>query len=245
MRLYVTPASPWVRRVRVCILELGIADRVTFTGVRKDIPETMQGFSTMAQAATKSNALDKKTKELIALARAQPGQLNYGSSGVGSSSHLMGELFNQLAGVKTAHVPYKGSADSAIATASGQIEMSYPGLGATLPLLEAGKLRAIAVTGMKRAAVLPKVPTLNEEGLKGYERTTWWNIVAPSATPKDVMGKLTSAIVKAVGTSEYKSALFRQGLDLQITTPEQFATFLHNEIVQNSKLMKLSGAKTE
>ena len=187
----------------------------------------------------------RNVKELIALARAQPGQLNYGSSGVGSSSHLMGELFNQLAGVKTAHVPYKGSADSAVATASGQIEMSYPGLGATLPLLEAGKLRAIAVTGMKRAAVLPKVPTLNEEGLKGYERTTWWNIVAPSATPKDVMGKLNAAIVKAVSTSEYKSALFKQGLDLQITTPEQFATFLHNEIVQNSKLMKLSGAKTE
>ena len=93
--------------------------------------------------------------------------------------------------------------------------------------------------------MLPKVPTLNEEGLKGYERTTWWNVVAPSATPKDIIAKLNAATVKAVGTPEYKTALLKQGLDLQITTPEQFATFLHNEIVQNSKLMKLSGAKTE
>ncbi len=199
----------------------------------------------MAVLALHPSVPARNVKELIALAHARPGQLNYGSSGVGSSSHLMGELFNQLAGVKTAHVPYKGSADSAIATASGQIEMSYLGVGATLPLLEGGKLKALAVTGMKRAAVLPNVPTLNEGGLAGYERTTWWNVVAPSATPKDVMAKLIAATVKAVSTPEYKSALYKQGLDLQITTPEQFATFLHNEIVQNSKLIKLSGAKTE
>ena len=96
--------------------------------------------------------------------------------------------------------------------------MSYPGLGATLPLLEAGKLRAIAVTGLKRAAVLPKVPTLNEEGLKGYERTTWWNVVAPSGTPKDVMSKLNAAIVKAIGTPEYKAALYaKQSERLKVT----------------------------
>ena len=187
----------------------------------------------------------RSVQELVALARAKPGQLNYGSSGIGSSSHLMGELFNQLAAVKISHVPYKGSADSAIATASGQVEMSYPGLGATLPLLEAGKLKALAVTGMKRAAVLPKVPTLHEAGLTGYERTTWWNIVAPSATPKEIMAKLYAAAVKAAGSNEYKNALNKQGLDVQLTTPEQFATFLHNEIVQNSKLIKLSGTKTE
>lgn len=199
----------------------------------------------MAVLALHPSLPARSVKELVALARAKPGQLNYGSSGIGSSSHLMGELFNQLAGVQISHVPYKGSADSAVATASGQVEMSYLGLGATLPLLEAGKLKALAVTGMKRAAVLPRVPTLHEAGLTGYERTTWWNIVAPSATPKEIMAKLYAAAVKAAGSNEYKNALNKQGLDVQLTTPEQFATFLHNEIVQNSKLIKLSGAKTE
>ena len=188
----------------------------------------------MAVLALHPSVTARSVKELVALARAQPGQLNYGSSGIGSSSHLMGELFNQLAGVKISHVPYKGSADSAVATASGQIEMSYLGLGATLPRLEAGKLKALAVTGMKRAAVLPRVPTLHEAGLTGDERTTWWNIVAPSATPKEIMAKLYAATMKAAGSNEYKNALNKQGLDVQLTTPEQFATFLHNEIAQNS-----------
>jgi tripartite-type tricarboxylate transporter receptor subunit TctC len=199
----------------------------------------------MAVLALHPSVPARDVRELIALARRYPGKLNYGSSGVGSSSHLMGELFNQLAKVRISHVPYKGSAESAIATASGQIEISYPSVGALLPLMEAGKLRAIAVTGMKRAAILPDVPTLNESGLSGYERTTWWGVVAPSATPKEIMARLYAAILKAAGTPEYKAALNRQGLDWQTTTPEQFSTFLHNEIVQNSKLIKASGAKTE
>ena len=130
-------------------LQMALRAKLPYDLERDFAPTTIVALG-MAVLALHPSVPARNVKELIALARAQPGQLNYGSSGVGSSSHLMGELFNQLAGVKTAHVPYKGSADSAIATASGQIEMSYPGLGATLPLLEAGKLRAIAVTGLKR-----------------------------------------------------------------------------------------------
>ncbi len=199
----------------------------------------------MAALALHPSVPARDVRELILLARTRPGKLSYGSSGVGSSSHLMGELFNQLANVNIAHVPYKGSGDAAIATASGQIEMSYLAVSSTLPLMEAGKLKALAVTGMKRSPVLPAVPTLNEAGLTGYERTTWWAVTAPAATPKEIMAKLNAATLKAIGTAEYKSALNRQGLDLQITTPEQFAAFLHGEIEQNSKLIRQSGAKTE
>ncbi len=187
----------------------------------------------------------RNVRELIALARAHPGKLNYGSSGIGSSSHLMGELFNSMAEVKMAHVPYKGSADSAIATASGQIEISFPSVAALLPLMESGKLRALAVTSAKRTASLPSIPTLGEAGLPGYDRTTWWGVVAPTGVPRDIVTRLNAVIGKAVNTAEMKTALNKQGLDPQTNTPEQFAAFIRSEIAQNAKLIKLSGAKTE
>ena len=225
-------------------LQPALRSKLPYDLERDFAPTTIVALG-MAALAIHPSMPARNVKELVALARAHPGQLNFGSSGVGSSSHLMGEMFNQLAGVKISHVPYKGSADSAIATASGQIEISYPGVSSVLPLMEAGKLKVLAVTGKKRAAVLPDVPTLNEAGLAGYERTTWWCVVAPAATPKEVVARLYAATLKAVNTPEYKIALNKQGLDLQTSTPEQFSAFLHNEIAQNSKIIKLSGAKTE
>ena len=187
----------------------------------------------------------RNVKELMALARSNPGKLSYGSSGVGSSSHLMGELFNSMAGVNVVHVPYKGSADSAIATAAGQIEMSFPSVVALLPLQEAGKLRALAVTSAKRASLLPSIPTLNESGLAGYDRTTWWGVVAPTGVSKDIITRLHAVIGKVVNTAEMKASINRQGLEPQTNTPEQFAAFIHGEIAQNARLIKLAGAKTE
>jgi tripartite-type tricarboxylate transporter receptor subunit TctC len=213
--------------------------------LEKDFATTTLVALSMGALALHPSLPVRDVKALVALARANPGQLNFGSSGMGSSSHLMGEMFNQIAGVRIAHVPYKGSAESAIATASGQIEMSYPGVSAVPPLIDTGKLKVLAVTGMKRSSILPNVPTLNEAGLTGYERTTWWGVVAPSSTPKDIMARLNAATVKAAGSAEYKSAINKQGFDWPSTTPEQFSAFLHTEIVQNSKVMKLSGAHTE
>jgi tripartite-type tricarboxylate transporter receptor subunit TctC len=225
-------------------LQPALRSRLPYDLERDFAPTTIVALG-MAALALHPSVPARNVKELVALARANPGKLNFGSSGIGSSSHLMGEMFNQYAGVRISHVPFKGSADSAIATASGQIEISYPAVNALLPLMDAGKLRALAVTGMKRTAILPNVPTMNESGLTGYERTTWWCVVAPAATPKDVMAKLYAATLKTVTTPEYKAALNKQGFDLQTTTPEQFSAFLHDEIAQNSKIVRLSGAKTE
>jgi tripartite-type tricarboxylate transporter receptor subunit TctC len=187
----------------------------------------------------------RSVKELMALARSNPGKLSYGSSGAGSSSHLMGELFNSMAKVNIAHVPYKGSADSAIATAAGQIEMSFPSVVALLPLQEAGKLRALAVTSAKRASLLPSIPTLDESGLTGYDRTTWWGVVAPTGVSRDSITRLNAVIGKVVNMPGTKASIIRQGLEPQTNSPEQFAAFIHGEIAQNARLIRLSGAKTD
>lgn len=188
----------------------------------------------------------RSVKELIALAKSQPaGKMSYGSSGVGSSSHLMGELFNLMADLHITHVPYKGSVESALATAAGQIEMSYPSVVSVGPLLESGKLRAIAVTGPKRAASLPSIPTINEAGLTGYERSTWFGIAAPGGVAKDIVARLNAVIVKIGATAEMKATLSKQGLESETGTPEQFAALIHREIALNGKLIRLAGVKTE
>jgi len=184
-------------------------------------------------------------KGLIALARAHPGKLNYGSSGIGSSSHLMGELFNSMAGVKITHVPYKGSADSAIATAAGHIEISFPSIVAVGPLVEAKKLRPLAVTSAKRASLMPSLPTISEAGLPGYDRSTWFGVVAPTGVAKDIVTRLNTVIGKVVHTAEIKALLMKQGLEPQTNTPEEFGAFIQAQLKQNAKLIKLSGIKTD
>ena len=187
----------------------------------------------------------RNVKEVIALARAHPGILNYGSSGIGSSSHLMGELFNLMAGVKIAHVPYKGSMESAIATAGGQIEISFPSIAAVGPLLDAGKLRAIAVTSAKRASLMPSLPTVSESGLPGYDRRSWFGVIAPAGVSKEIIARLNAALGRVVNTPEIKASLGKQGLEPQTGTPEEFAAYIRSQIADNAKLIKLSGAKTE
>jgi tripartite-type tricarboxylate transporter receptor subunit TctC len=187
----------------------------------------------------------RDVKELVALARANPGKMNYGSSGVGSSSHLMGALFNLLANTQIAHVPYKGSADSAIATAAGQIEISFPSVVAVGPLIDGKKLKALAVTGPKRAALLPSLPTLDEAGLKGYDRSTWFGVIAPAGVPRPVVTRLHSVIGAAVASPEVKGLLAKQGLEPHTSTPEEFTAFIRAQIAQNAKIVKAAGLKTE
>ena len=200
----------------------------------------------MAALAVSPGLPVHNVKELIALAKSQPaGKMSFGSSGVGSSSHLMGELFNSMADVKITHVPYKGSADSAIATAAGQIEMSYPSVASVGPLMESGKIRVIAVTGPKRASALPSVQTISEAGLPGYERTTWFGVTAPAGVSKDIIARLNAAIVKVGASAEMKSMLNKQNLESENNTPEQFAALIHREIALNAKLIQAAGIKPE
>ena len=184
-------------------------------------------------------------RELIELARLQPGKLTYGSAGVGSSHHLAGELFKSIAKINITHVPYKGAAEFVVANASGQIEISFPAIPAALPLINAGKLRALAVTTKTRASLMPSIPTLDELGLRGYDRSAWYGVLAPAAVPKDIIVRLNAAIGAVVNTAEMKDLLNKQGVEPQSSTMEQFGALVHNEIAVNSKLIKSIGARAE
>ena len=187
----------------------------------------------------------RNVKELIALARSQPGKLSYGSVGAGSPPHLMAELFKLMAEVNVVHVPYKGGTENAIANASGQIEMSFLSIPSLLPLLTSGRLRPLAVSSIKRASFLASLPTLDESGLRGYDYSNWNGVTVPAGTPKDIIARLSALIEKVVNTPDMKEALGRQGLEPQTSTPDQLAVFIHGEVVKNAKLIKLIGMKAE
>ena len=187
----------------------------------------------------------RDVKELVALARSQPGTITYGSDGIGSGSHLAGELFSFMTNVKLVHVPFKSGGDSAVATASGQIQMNFPSVPSSLPLIKAGKFNVLAVTTIKRSSLLPDVPTLDELGLTGYDLPTWYGLIAPAAVPKNIIGQLHAAVAKVVNTAEMKDFINKQGMDAQGNTPEQFAAFMRAQTAQITRLGKLSGIKME
>jgi tripartite-type tricarboxylate transporter receptor subunit TctC len=187
----------------------------------------------------------RNVKEFIALARSQPGKLDYGSPGVGSANHLVGELFDLQAKVKLVHVPYKGSGEAVIAAASGQTPVSFPSVSGALPLLATGKLRPLAVTSAKRVSSLPSVTTLDESGLPGFDYFAWYGVSAPAGAPKDIIMRLNAVLGRIVQMSDVKEALNKQGLEPQSSTPEQFAAVISREIEQTVKLIQLTGLKAE
>ena len=184
-------------------------------------------------------------KELIAMARAEPGKLNYGSNGVGSTSHLAGALIDITANVKMVDVSYKGGAENVIAAASGEVTFSFTGVPTALPLIKAGRLRALAVTSARRLSFLPDIPTVSESGLPGYAMVPWYGLAAPAGVRKDIVELLNSLAVKAVNTSEIKASFSKQGIEVQTSTPQQFAAFIRSEIVRNARLMKAAGVAPE
>jgi tripartite-type tricarboxylate transporter receptor subunit TctC len=187
----------------------------------------------------------KNVKELIAIARSRPGQLNYATSGIGSSAHLAAELMNSLAKVKTIHVPYKGVSQGVVGVASGEADMIFASVTAAQALIDAGRLRPIAVSTAKRSALMPNMPTLNESGVPGYDRTGWYGMMGPAGLSRDVLMKLNSGIVKAVNTPEMKAAFFKQGLEAETNSPEQFTQMIRREVEQNISLARNAGIKPE
>lgn len=187
----------------------------------------------------------RDVKSLIALARSRPGNLTYGSAGVGSAVHLAAELFIYMADVKMLHVPYKGGSESVVATASGEVDASIVSIPAGMPLLKGGKLRALAVTSARRAALMPSLPTLSESGLTGYDRVGWFGVIAPAGVPPRIIGQLNAAIQKAVESTDMKESLHRQGFEPQPNTPEQFSAFIKSEIAQIAKLIRLIGLRSD
>ncbi len=187
----------------------------------------------------------RNVKELVALARSQPGKLNYASSGVGSSPHLAAGLLNMMAKVNVVQVQYKGATETVVATVAGEVDISFPSITAVRPLLESGRLRPLAVTSAKRALLLPSIPTVDESGLPGYERSTWHGVLAPAGVPKGIIARLNAVIVKAFNAPEVKKSLDSQGLELQTNTTEEFAALIRKSITQNTELIRMTGTKAE
>jgi len=188
----------------------------------------------------------RNARELIALAKSRPGYLTYGSTGVGSGFHLAGELFCSMAGIQMLHVPYRGGGSAAIADLiAGRVDLTWDSLAVVKPQMDAGKLRAIGVTGSRRAAALPNVPTIAESGLPGYEMVGWHGIFAPAATPKEIIVRLNGLIAKILSTPEMKALWNTQGMEIVPSTPEQFAARLRADYERYEKLIKSSGIKIQ
>ena len=184
-------------------------------------------------------------RELIALAKAKPGQLNFGSSGAGTSNHLAAELLNLMAGIKLVHVPYKGQVPALTDTISGQVQVAFVNVGPVLPFIKAGKLRALGVTSAKRSPVVPDQPTIAESGVPGYEIITWVGFWAPAGTPKDIIAKLNTEIVKALRNPEVQAAFLAQGVEATPSTPEQAEAFLKSEITKWAEVVKAANIKVD
>jgi tripartite-type tricarboxylate transporter receptor subunit TctC len=212
----------------------------------------MRDFAMVALCVKGANVLTvhpalpaRNLKELIALAKAKPGQLNFASSGIGSSNQMAGELFKLMAGVNIVHVPYKGNAPALTDTLSGQVEMMFSGVPALLPHLQSGRLRAIAIGSLKRFPAIPDVPTFDESGLKGYEATTWFGLMAPAKTPKDVIAKLNVEVDKVLKSHDIHERFMREGLEPIGGSPEEFARFTQSEIDKYAKVIKAAGVKQQ
>ena len=183
--------------------------------------------------------------ELIAIAKARPGQMSYASSGVGSTQHLAGEMLKLLAHIDIVHVPYKGSGPAVVDLLAGHVVMNFDTMPPVLPHIKTGRMRALAVTTPKRAGPLADVPTMVESGLPGFEMTNWYGVMAPAKTPREIVAKLNGEINKIMGLPEQKAKLEEVGTQLDPITPEQFTKFLASEIAKYAKLVKASGVTIE
>jgi tripartite-type tricarboxylate transporter receptor subunit TctC len=183
----------------------------------------------------------KNVRELVKLAKARPGQLAFASAGNGTGSHLSGELFKQLAGVDVLHIPYKGVAPALVDVISGQVSMSFPSILTSLPQVRSGRLRALAVSGAQRSAALPELPTMMEAGVRDYESATWYGIVAPVATPPEIVNKLNAEIAAILKQPDTRERIARDGADPVGNTPQQFGAFMKSEIEKWRKVIRAAG----
>ena len=187
----------------------------------------------------------RNVKELIAVSRKNPAQLNYASGGTGTTVHLSGELFQHLTGVKWIHVPYKGTGPALVELIAGQTSIMFPNLPGAIGHARTGKLRALAVTGAKRSPVAPDIPTVAEAALPGFEVTAWFGVSAPAKTPRPILDRLASEIVRAVKSPDLRERLIAAGADPVGSTAEEYAAFVQSEIAKWGKVIAAAGIKGE
>ena len=221
---------------------------VNATFYRKLPYDTLRSFSAVTLVASAPNVLEvhpsvpaKTTTELIALAKAQPGKLNFASAGNGSSSHLAGELFKMLTAVDIVHVPYKGAAPAMADLLGGHVQMSFDPLPSSISHIKAGKLRALAVTTAQRAPALNEVPTLSESGVPGYELNGWSGLLVPAGTPSRIIGRLHAEIVKVLQMPDVRTRFTNMAFDVVGNSPDEFQAFIRREVDKWGKVVKAVG----
>jgi tripartite-type tricarboxylate transporter receptor subunit TctC len=183
-------------------------------------------------------------REFIAFAKARPGQLNFASASTGGMPHLAGELFNTMTGVKMVHIPYKGAAPATTDLISGQVTLMFNNMLSAMPQVKAGRLRAVAVTSLKRSTAAPELPTIAET-VPGYEANGWYGAFAPAATPKDIINRLNAEMNRIMKMPDVTQRLAGDGVEAVGTTPEQFGAYLKQEVAKWGKVVRASGAKAD
>ena len=214
------------------------ATNATNASVYKKLPyDPLKDFSSISLAANSPYIMSvhpslpvRSVKEFIALAKARPGDLNFGSGGSGSAPHLAAALFNYLAGIKVTHVAYKGGAAHTPALISGEVQVTFTNPPEVMPHIRVGKLRALAVTSPSRWPTAPELPTIREAGVANYEFTIWWGVLAPAGTPKPVIDRLHAELVKAATAKDVKEKLAREGVDVVASTPDEFTSLIRTEV---------------
>ncbi len=187
----------------------------------------------------------RSVKELVAVAKSRPGQLHYSTGGNGSSAHTAAQLFVSMAGIDLVHVPYKGNVEQTTALMSGYVQLTFSTMSGLLPQVKAGRLRALAMTAAKRAPAAPDIPTIAESGYPGYEVINWTGVVVPTGTSKDIIAKLHTEFLKALGAPDVKNRYAGQGVEPVSSTPEEFAAFIRAELVRWGRVTKQSGARLD
>jgi tripartite-type tricarboxylate transporter receptor subunit TctC len=219
----------------------------------KKVPfDPVKSFAAVSLVASGANVLAvhpslqvSSVKQLIELARKQPGKITFASAGKGSTTHLAGELFKSMAKIDVIHVPYKGSGQAEIDLAGGHVHYIIDSLPAALPNIKAGRTIAIATTDKKRAAALPDVPTIDESGLPGYEITTWWGFAAPAETPKPLVARINKDIAAVMAMADVKELLAGQGAEPRTSTPEEFSEYIRSQIEVYRKIIVDAGIQPE
>jgi tripartite-type tricarboxylate transporter receptor subunit TctC len=211
--------------------------------------DPVKEFPTISMIATlplglfvNANVPVKSVAELVALAKAKPGQLNFGSAGNGSATQMAGAMFKTMAGIDIVHVPYKGNAASLVDLVAGRVQMMFSNLLTTAPHVKAGRLRAIAISTAKRSQQAPELPTIAESGVPGYDYAPWYGILAPTGTPRAIVMRLNREIGQIINAPEMKERFRKQGIDLVTSTPEAFAELIRREIPKWREIVKKSGA---
>jgi tripartite-type tricarboxylate transporter receptor subunit TctC len=234
-------------------LLMGISTLAINPAMYKKVPyDALKDFAPISQVVSLPNVLVthpslpvKSVKELVAFARARPGQLNYASAGVGTNPHLSMELFLAMTGLKMTHVPYKGAGPGLVDTVAGHVSVMTPSIISGLPHVRGGRLRALGVTSAKRAGGVPDIPTIAEAGVPGYDAVQWFGVLAPTATPRAIVVRLHGEIVRVLQAADVKGRLSGDGADPVGNSPEEFAAFLSAETAKWAKVVKDAGIQPE